>query len=233
MFSLDLFLASSWCLLNGVGGTSILHTKVGEIVALLGKVCAETGIFVGDGILVDVGKEEESKGGGEEAEAASDPEGILGGFDRIVTSSGLDVREDPCSDESTNLANGSGDTVVATADTSGASLGGEETDVVTGAKLTEGVEDAVEDGEAGNVLGDLGIDTGHDEADDGLDGDTDDESILGADPVGDEGTDDGTGDVEQVDDGVPAKNGRVGLFVAVDTGKDSGRVDTEGVGGEL
>lgn len=74
---------------------------------------------------------------------------------------------------------------------------------------------------------------GHDEADEGLEGDADHERVSGADFVGDGSAEHGAGDVEEVDDCVPAECGGERDIVSNDMFDDGGRVDAEGEGGEL
>lgn len=108
--------------------------------------------------------------------------------------------------------------------------------LVTGPQLAQGEEDAVHHGKARHDigLGELLVRAGHDEAHHGLQGDAHGKRVPRADPVADIGTEHGAGDVEEVDDGVPAKDGSQGhVIVAVD-GLENGRaVDAKGVDGEV
>jgi hypothetical protein len=215
------------------GGVRLVQTELGSIPAVALKVLAELDVLMSNGVLADVGNEEERNNSRQDSQRRGDPEGILGNLCGIIASGCFNMGEDPGSDKSTNLANGSGNAVVATTNTSGAGLGGQETDVVARAKLSETQENTVDDGEAGNVLGDLVVDASHDVADNSLQNDTNDQGVLGANVVTDKGTNHGSGNVEQVDDGVPSKNGGEGSFRGVDASKDRRAVDTEGVRREL
>lgn len=209
------------------------HTQLRRIPALTLQICAEALIFNLDGVLADGGNQREGDNGRQDAQAGRDPEGVLRGGDFIIAAGLLDVGKDPGADKGANLAHGGGDAVVAAADAGGAGLGGEQADVVAGADLAEGEEDAVHDGKGGDVFGDVGVDAGHDEADDGLDEDARGEGVFGADEVGEEGAEDGAGEVEEVDEGVPAKDGGEGRGGGIEGGEDGGGVDAKGVDGEL
>lgn len=211
----------------------LVQAELGSVPAVALEVLAELAVLLGNGVLVDIGEAEEGDSGRQQGQGRGDPERILGNLCGVVTTSSLDVGEDPGSDKGTNLANGGGDTVVAATDTGGTGLGSQQTDVVAGAELAKTQEDAVDNGEAGNVLGDLVIDASHDVADNGLQRDTNDEGILGANQVADKGANHGSGDVEQVDDGVPSKDGREGSGVGVDASQDGRGVDAESIRGEL
>lgn len=182
-----------------------------------------------DGILTNVGNEKVGNKSRQQRQRRGDPEGILGNLCGIVTTSCFNVGEDPGSNKGTNLANGSGDTVVTATNASGAGLGSQETDVVARTKLSKTQENTIDDGEASNVLRDLVIDTSHDVSDNGLQTNTNDQGVLGADVVADKGTNHGSGNVEQVDDGVPSENGGERSGGGVDASQDRRGVDAEGV----
>lgn len=224
---------SEFLLVVGGDRVRLAHAQLVGVPAVSLEILAELGVLLDNGVLSDVGEAEEGNGGRQQAQRRGDPEGVLRSLGGIVTTGLLNVGEDPGSNKGANFANGSGNAVVAATDTSGTGLGGQETNVVAGAKLTKTQEDAVNDGEGSDVSGDFGVDTSHDVADDGLQGNTDDEGVLGADDVAHKGTNHGAGDVEQVDDGVPAKDGGERGRVGVDAGQDGRRVDAEGIRGEL
>lgn len=211
----------------------LVQAELGSIPAVALEVLAELDVLVSDGILANVGNEEEGNESRQQRQRRGDPEGILGNLCRIIATSCFDAGEDPGSDKGTNLANGGGDTVVTTTNTSGAGLCGQETNVVAGAKLSKAQENTVDDGEASNVLGDLVIDASHDVADDSLQNNTNDQGVLGANVVTDKGTNHGSGNVEQVDDGVPSENSGEGSGGGVDARQDGRGVDTKGVRREL
>lgn len=201
-------------------GVGLAQAELGSVPAVALEVLAELDILLNNGVLADVGNEEVGNEGRQNTQRRGDPEGILGNLCGVITTGRFDVGEDPGSDKGTDLANGSSNTVVTATNTGGTGLGGQETDVVTGTKLTKTQENAVDDSEAGDVLGDLGIDTSHDVADDGLQSNTDDEGILGAKVIANKGTNHGSRDVEQVDDGVPSEDGCEGSRIGVDAGQD-------------
>ena len=74
----------------------------------------------------------------------------------------------PGADEGADLTPRGGEAVELAADGSRASLGGEQTKAVARTELTEAQEDTVHDGEGGEVVRELLVQTAHDEADDGL-----------------------------------------------------------------
>lgn len=199
------------------------------------KVRPKLDILLRDRILTNMGQQEERQEGRENTQTRRNPEGILRRLHLVGTPSRRDVFEHSRPDERADLANSRGDTVVLATDTGGAGLGGDETDVVAGAQLAQGEEDAVDDGEGGDVagLGEGVVAAGHDEAYEGLEGDSDHQRVSRADSVRDGSAEHGAGDVEEVDDGVPAERGRERDIVSNNSADDGGRVDAEGVGGEL
>ncbi len=211
---------------------SLARAKLCRVPALAFEVRTEALILLGNGVLADCRQQGQGNDGRQHTEAGSDPEGILGRLG-VVTAGLANEGKHPGADKGANLTDGGGDAIVATTDASGARLGGKEANIVARPDLAEGEEDAVDNGKGGDVLGDFGVDAGHDEADGGLRQDAKGESVLGANPVGDEGAEDGAGEVKHVDDGVPAKDlGKRGVF-AVYAGEDGGGVDAECVDGEL
>lgn len=200
-------------------GVILVETQLGRVPALALEVIAEALILMGDGILADIRNEEEGNNRRQQRQTRRDPERVLRRL-RLVAARLLDIRKDPGADKGANLAHSGSDAVVPTADARRARLGRQETNVVAGAQLAEGHEDAVHDGEGGDLRRDLVVHAREDVADDGLRGDAEDEGVLGADPVGDEGADQGAREVEDVDDGVPAEDGGERRVVAVDAAED-------------
>lgn len=221
-------------IVSGVGVRFVtVQAELASIPAMALEVLAELAVLFSDGILADVGNAEEGDESRQQCQRGGDPEGILSNLCRIVAASCFDVGEDPSSDKGTNLANGSGNAVVTATDTSSAGLGGQKTNVVAGAKLSETQENTIDDGEASNVLRDLVIDTSHNVADNSLQTDANDQGVLGADVVANKGTNHGSGNVEQVDDGVPPENSSEGRSLGIDAGQDRRGVDAECIGREL
>lgn len=218
---------------SGDGVRLVVQTELSSVPAVSLEVLAELGILLSNSVLANVGNAEKGNGSGQKSQRRGNPEGVLGNLSRIVTTGSLNAGKNPSSDKGTDLANGSGNAVVTTTNTSGAGLGGQQTNVVTGAKLSQTQENTVDDGETSNVLGDLVVDTSHDVTDNGLQRNTDDQSVLGANPVTDKGTNHGSGDVEQVDDCVPSKNGGEGSGIGVDARENGRGVDTESIRREL
>lgn len=199
------------------------------------KISSELGILLRDGVLSNMRQQEKRQEGRENTQTRRDPEGILRLLHFVGTCGCQDGREDSGADECADLANSRGDTVVLSANTSGAGLGGDETDVVARAQLTEGEENAVDYSERGDVAG-FGegiVASGHDEADHGLEGDSNHQSISRSNLIRERSAEHGAGDVEEVDDCVPAKSGRERDIVTNDVADDGRRVNTEGEGGEL
>lgn len=168
------------------------------------------------------------------------------------------MRPTPCADKCADFANSRCDAVVfayeirqptittktawlprgerfLTADAGGAGLCRQQADVVPGAELPEGQKNTVHHDEAADHpgLGEVEVVAGHDEADDGLQEDSEGQGVPGPEPVRGRGAEHGAGDVEQVDDRVPAKDGGQGRSVPVEVAEDGGRVDAERVGREL
>lgn len=191
------------------------QAELSGIPALALQVFAELGILLGNCVLVNVGQAEKGDEGRQDAKTGCDPKGILCALDNVITTSILNVREDKGTDKGANLADGGSQTVVTTTHTRRAGLGSQQTNVVAWAKLTESEEDAVHNGKGSNVLGDLGVDTSHDQSNNGLEQDANDEGVLGADPVTDKGTKQCSGKIEHVDDSVPAENGGDGCSFAI------------------
>lgn len=214
-------------------GVRLVQAELGSVPAVALEVLAELDVLVSDGILANIGNEEVGDESRQQRQRRGDPEGILGSLCGIIAASCFDMGEDPSSDKGTNLANGSSNTVITTTNTSGAGLGGQETNVVAGTKLSKAQENTIDNGETSNVLGDLVIDTGHDVADNRLQNNANDKGVLGADVVADKGTNHSSRNVEQVDDGVPPENGGEGGGGGVDARQDRRGVDTEGVRREL
>lgn len=126
-------------LLGAVEGPALALAQLARVPAVGVEVGAEAGVLGLDGVLADVGDEEQDEGGGEEAEGGGEVEGVLGRGGRAAAG-GLEVGEDPGADEGADLADGGGDAVVDATDPRGARLGGEEADVVAGAELAKGEE---------------------------------------------------------------------------------------------
>jgi len=146
------------------------------------------------------------------------------------------MREDIGADKGAEFADSRRNAVVLATDARGARLGSEQADVVAGADFAEGLEDAVDDGKRGDDvrLGETGVAAGHNEAHNGLKGDTRGERVARADEVGEGSTQHGSGDVEEVDDSVPAEDGGQGSISGIeDVGQDGRGVDREGIGREL
>lgn len=196
------------------------ETELVRIPALALEVLSELDILRGDCILGDIREANESQEGGEDTQTASDPERILGRLCCVMTCI-LDVWEDISTDKGTNFAKGGGDAVVLAADAGGAGLGGDKADVVARAKFAEGKEDAVDDGESGDVVGELSVQACHDEAYYGLESDADSKCVLWTDEVREEGAENGAWDVEEVDYSVPAEV--LGETAVRDDSVDDGR----------
>lgn len=79
----------------------------------------------------------------------------------------------------------------------------------------------------------MGVEAGHDEADYALCEYTPGKGVSRTNPVADEGAEDSAGDVEQVDYGVPAEGFPERGGVAENDVYPGGRVDAEGVSGEV
>ena len=103
----------------------------------------------------------------------------------------------PGTDESTDLANGSSDTVELTTDGGGTSLCGKHTETVSGTHLTERQEDTVYNGEGTNVADQMGVETAHEESNKSLEQQASDHAPLGPNKIDDEGATKSTGHVEQ------------------------------------
>lgn len=90
---------------------ALAQAELARVVAVGLEELAEASILVRDGVLVDAGDEEEDEGGGQDAKAAGNPEGVLGRLDLVATGI-LDEGEDVGPDERTDLASGRRNTVV-------------------------------------------------------------------------------------------------------------------------
>lgn len=104
----------------GGGVRLVVQAELGSIPAVALEILAELDVLVSDGVLTNVGDEEEGDEGRQQRQRRGDPEGILGSLCGIITTSCFNAGEDPCSDKGTNLANGSGNAVVTAPNTSGA-----------------------------------------------------------------------------------------------------------------
>jgi hypothetical protein len=144
------------------GGDLVSIAHGGGIVAVLGEILAEACILVSDGILhsmsisdqvsragtrsethlVDLRKKEESQESTEDAQRAGDEERILA-LANLVGGILLDNWQNVGAHEGADLANGGSIRVVLTTNGSGTTLGGTQTQVITGAKLAESEEDAI------------------------------------------------------------------------------------------
>lgn len=206
---------------------NLAQAKLSGVPASALEELAEAHILMGNGVLTNVGDEKERNGGRQNAQARSNPERVLRRLDRVISTSSLDIGENPSTDKGANLANGRGNAVVTTTNTSGASLGSQEADVVTGSKLAKSQENAVHDCKSGNVVDNLAINASHDVSNDGLHEHATNKGVLGADPIRHKSTEHSTGEVEHIDDRVPAKDGGQGGILAIDTRKNVGRVDSE------
>lgn len=114
--------ASASCLIAGLA--SLYHVlildqidvttiQLSGVPAVVLEVLSVLGILVFNSVLADFGQEEESEESREDAERRGNVEGILNRLDCILSSCGLNVREDIVSDECTDLADGGSCTVVA------------------------------------------------------------------------------------------------------------------------
>lgn len=185
------------------------------------KVLPKLDIFSRDRILTNMRQTKQHQERTQNAQTTRNIERILRrGI--LIISRGLNVRKHVCPDKSADFANCSRDSVVLAADAGGAGFGGDEPDVVAGAEFAEGEEDAVDDDESADVagLGEVRVEAGHDEADEGLEGDADGEGVAGSDPVGEEGSKHGAGNVEKIDDGVPTEGLRKGSRFGEDIGEN-------------
>jgi len=185
-----------------------VDTHVVNIVPVLGEISLELGVLRLDGVLANMWQQEESEERRQDAQRSGDEEWILTSLDWVRSLISLvQDTENLGANESTNLASGSCNTVVLTTNTSSASLGCNQANVVTGTKFSEREEDTVDDDKATHVFdpGERSVATSHDEADDGLSADTEREGVTWAESVRYERSDDSAGHVEQVDNGVPAK----------------------------
>lgn len=216
------------CLASRSLRVGLAQAELRDIPALALEILAEFSVFLGNGILANVGQAEEGDGGRKEGETGGDPERVLGRLSLAVAGF-FNGRESVGADKSTNLANGGSNAVVATTDTSSAGLGSQKTNVVARAQFAKGLENAIDDSKSSDVLGDGAVDAGHDVANNGLSGNTKDEGILGANPITDKGAQDGSWNVKQIDDGVPAKDGRQRCALGVDGAENIGRVDAKGI----
>ena len=199
------------------------------------EVPPKADVLGGDGVLPHIWQAEKGNCRRQYTQAPRNEKGILIPLHRIITTSILNIRKDISTYEGSYLSEGCSDTVISSSNTCGARFGCKKADVVARTELTEGEEDAVHNGEGGDVFGNLRVDACHNETDDRLDKNTEDEGILWAQPVADKGAEDGTRDVEEVDDGVPAEDRCQGdaIAAAVNTFEDRGGVDAESIGRKL
>lgn len=208
-------------------------SQLGCVPALALKIFSEALILESNSVLTDLWDAEQRNSCRQNAETRCHPKRILRRRNLVISASFLDVWEYISSHKGTDLANGGRDSIVSSANASRTGFGGQEANVVSRTELAEGQEDTVHDSKGSNVLRDLGVDCGHDETDNGLEGDTDDERVARSKPVADEGTNEGSGEVEQVNNGVPTKDGGQWCLIGVDAAQDFGRIDTESVDGKL
>ena len=151
---------------------------------------------------------------------------------------------------SSDLPDSSSDAVVLATDGGRSGLGCQETKVISRSDFSEGEEYSIDNGEGGDVFGELFIETAHDESDDGLADQTDDHGVFGTEGVDDKGTDDRSRNVESaiwrnckrlvwwvkvrrevgvysLDDDTPSKDGRKRVISTGDVINDGRGVQTE------
>jgi len=164
-----------------------VETHLAGIVSVSLKVSPELLIFLDHSVSRQRLDEKESDSGREKRQAASDPERSSVSTNRVRTTESLDDRrESPSPNERSDLSNSSGNAVVLSTDGGRPALGCQETEVVSWPDLSEGKEDSVDDCEGGHVFGKFGIETAHDESDDGLSDQTEDHAVFGSEIVDDE-----------------------------------------------
>ena len=247
--SRDLVLIASEVLSDGRGLGAKTH--LAGIVSVGLEVSPELVILLGHPIGCQRLDEKEGYSGREKRQTASDPERSGVSTNRIRTTERLDDRwESPSSDERSDLSDSSGDAVVLSTDGGRSGLGCQETEIVSWSDFSEGKEDSVDDGEGGNVFGQSGVETTHDESDDGLTDQTENHGVLRSEGVDDECTGKGSGEVESavrghgkqagmedrsrtemelylLNDNTPGEDNRKGVISTGDVVYDGGRVQTE------
>ena len=99
----------------------LLGTHGGGVVAVALKICPESHIFVGDGVLSDVGKEEEGQECTEDTKCRRNKERILSGTVSTGSSRRIvdDEREDISTNEGADLSTGRRDSIVLASNCSG------------------------------------------------------------------------------------------------------------------
>lgn len=112
------------------GSTSTSKTHTRDIPAMLKEICLEGSIFMVNSVLFDLGQTEECEESAQDAERRSNPEGVLVALDSVASCVSYKDGEQVVADESTDLAKGCSDGIVATTNGSGRSLGCDETNVV-------------------------------------------------------------------------------------------------------
>lgn len=195
-------------------------TQLRSVPALALQILSEALILNSNSILADLWDAEKRNSCRQNAETRCHPKRILRRRNLVISASFLDVWEYISSHKGTDLANGGRDSVVASTNASRTGFGSQEANVVSRTELAEGQEDPVHHSKGSNVLRDLGVDCGHDETDNGLEGDTDDERVARSKPIADKGTNDGSGEVEHVNNGIPTENGGQWCLIVVDTAQD-------------
>ena len=173
------------------------ETHLAGVIAIGLKISPELLILPGHPIGRQGLDEEESNCSRKQGQAAPDPERTSVSANGIGTAESLDDRrESPSSDECSDLSGSSGDAVVLAADGGRTTLGSQETQVVSRSELSEGKKDSVDDGEGGDVFGQFGIETAHDESNDRLGNQTEDHGVFWSKRVDDEGATDGSREVK-------------------------------------
>ena len=188
----------------------MIQPKLPGIIPVRLQINPKPGVLLGNGVLANVRETEKHQDRAEDTQTAAHIEGILRRQSLRVAARGDDVRENICAHKSADLAHGGRDAVILTPDSRRARLGGDQANVVARAELAQGDEDAVDGGEGADHgrLGEPRVEAGHEEADEGLEGGSQGEGVARAEEVRHGGAEHGTRDVEQVDDGVPAEDGR-------------------------
>ena len=200
------------------------------------QIRPEPRILQRDRILPNLRQPHQHQHRAQHAQAPRHPKRVLRRQRLRIAPGSNNIRKHPGPHKRANLAHRRRDTIVLPAHPGGARLGREQADVVAGAELAQREEDAVDGGEGADHLRarEARVAAGHDEPHDGLQQHADGEGAARAEPVRQRRAEHGAGDVEQVDDGVPAKDGgQRGGGRVEDVGEDGGRVDAEGVGGEV
>lgn len=122
--------------------TILLDTHGRGIVAIFFEISSEALIFIGDGVLVNVGQEEEGQKGTEDAKGARDEERVLAFLDLSMGILDRDWQHIGAH-KSSNLSRCRGIGVVLATNSGSTGLRGTQTDIVTWAELAEGKEDTV------------------------------------------------------------------------------------------